>query len=404
MCARIAGVGIKIFYGLPWFLHFIRWPVDFAVWLAEILRIDQWLLQGKELSSEKELTILFSGSEENKNFIAQTAFGDHYYEKYNGKTSIWRRVQFANAKIGDWGLIITEVSKIFSLIWPEKKCFYLPSWVDGYVNVDSMVRSDSMNTDLRRIRKNSLSFEVTNDPEQFRNFYYNMHRPYVQKAFGKTAVIFSYEHMAGEFGKNGQYNDLLLVKKGEDYIGGMLLGYSKDEIYLHPLGIKDGNFDYVKDGAIGALFYFPIIYAKEQGYKRVNFGLSRPFLRNGVFEFKRRRGMHLAGTSGKGFILRMRNTDGTKGFLLNNPFIRMDKRRFKETYFIDGLALSDSPNNIDKIYKDSYTEGISELSLYLFGKKENMPAAIPDALADKVKIHPAQNLFVQKNNARKIEG
>ena len=236
--------------------------------------------------------------------------------------------------------------------------------MDGEVDAFSPIKCDSLQTDLRRIKKNKLSFEVTNELNQFHNFYYNMHLPYITEAFGNRAVIFSYDFMKREFGKHGLYNDLFLIKKEEEYIAGMLMVYSKKGIYLHPLGVKDGNFDYVKDGAIGALFYFPLMYSKAKGYKKVNFGLTRAFLKDGVFQLKKKRGMQIVGISNKGFALKpLSMSAAVKGFFLNNPFLYMDEMGFNGAVFIDNDQ-SLSEGNFERIYKDYYLSGMCKLFIY----------------------------------------
>jgi hypothetical protein len=187
---------------------------------------------------------------------------------------------------------------------------------------------------------------------------------------------------------------LLLVKKQQEYIAGMLMGYSKKGVYLHPLGVKDGNFDYVKEGAIGALFYFPLIYSKEKGYKKVNYGLSRAFLKDGVFQFKKKRGMQVVGTSNKGFALKTLSISAAvKGFLLNNPFLYMDDMGFNGAVFIDNEQPL-SAEEFKRIYKEYYLPGMSKLFIYRFGKVDDKTQErVPSDFVNSIELSSAETLF-----------
>jgi len=383
-----------IYHKTPFYLRLIFWPIEKVFWFVNVLKLNLWIITGEEISSKQELAIIYAGIEENKHLMIKLAFNNSYRENYLGKIWLWKIPQKVKEKGHDCSLIITEIPWSFRLLFAKKKCFYIPCWIDGEVDTSSPIKSDSLKTDMRRIRKNKLQFEVTNALNQLHNFYYNMHLPYVTTTFGKGASIFNYDYIKSEFGKRGRYNDLLLIKKEEEYIAGILLGYTKNGIYLHDIGVKDGKFDYVKEGVLGALNYFPIIYSKEKGYKRVNFGLSRAFLKDGVLQFKKKRGMQIVDTSKKYFLIKiLSKTAGVKGFFLNNPFIYMDKEKFNGAIFM-GNDQSLSQEDFKRIYKDYYIKGISKLFIYRFGKIDSkMQKTVPVEFSDKITICSAECLF-----------
>lgn len=383
-----------IYRTLPSFIRLTFWPIEKIYYLLSVLRVDFWILQGNEMTSKQKLDILYAGNEENRHFLTTLAFDSSFTETYVGKAWLWNIPEILKEKAPRNSIVIAEVPKTFRKSFKKRNYLYIPSWVDGEVDAFSATKSDSLLTDLRRIKRNKLSFEVTHDLNQFHNFYYKMHLPYIKEAFGNKAVILGYEFMKSEFGKHGLYNDLLLVKKQQEYVAGMLMGYSKKGVYLHPLGVKDGNFDYVKEGAIGALFYFPLIYSKEKGYKKVNFGLTRAFLKDGVFQFKKKRGMQVIGTSNKGFALKpLSLSTAVKGFLVNNPFLYMDETGFKGAVFIDNHQ-SLSEEDVGRIYKDYYLPGMSKLFIYRFGKVDDKTQErVPPDFVNSIELSPVETLF-----------
>ena len=85
--------------------------------------------------------------------------------------------------------------------------------------------------------------------------------------------------------------ELLLVKKGSEYISGMLIYTAPPIPVVAFLGVTDGRMDYVKQGALLALYYYTILWAKGKGYTKLDFGHCRPILNDGVFVYKRTLGM-----------------------------------------------------------------------------------------------------------------
>jgi hypothetical protein len=63
------------------------------------------------------------------------------------------------------------------------------------------------------------------------------------------------------------HGELILVKKDGEYITGELLVFEDNTVHAKAIGVKDGNIDYLKSGAVAALYYHEILYLKENGYR-----------------------------------------------------------------------------------------------------------------------------------------
>ena len=367
-----------IHYKTPSLFRFIFLPARLVHWLTHVLRPDQWIITGEEIANKQQLAIIYTGSKERKNYLIQLAFGSSYRENYVGKT---------------W-LMVTEVPKVFRILFERKKCFYIPCWISGEVDISvdiySFTKNRSLKSDMCRIRKNKLQFELTNDLPQFHNFYYNMYLPYITRAHGSRAVIMKYAYMEKEF----RNCTLLLIKKEKAYIAGILLVYGKNSVRLWTLGVRDGSFDYVKDGAIGALFYFAVHYLQEKGYERVHFGLSRAFLKDGVLKYKNKWNQKIIGTAGMGFLMKpLLRTTGVKGFLLNNPFLFMDKKRLNGAIFVE-IDEPLSEKDFGKIYKDYSLTGMNKLYVYRFGDgNSKVQENVPPEFFNRITVCSAESLF-----------
>ncbi|MHC4806120.1 MAG: hypothetical protein ACYTBX_07630, partial [Planctomycetota bacterium] len=336
----------------------------------------------------------YIGSETHKNFLAKLAFGNSYKEDYIGKTWLWRIFKTVKTRAHACSLMVAEAPKSSLVLFGKKKCFYIPLWVTGEVDisadVSSLIRNESLKSDLRRIKRNKLHFELTNEPAQFDNFYYNMYLPHITKVHGNKAVIIKYDFMKREF----RNCDLLLIKKEKEYIAGVLLAYTKNGARLWSLGVKDGNSDYIKDGAIGAIYYFSVLHLKEKGYKKVNFGASRAFLKDGVLWYKKKWDQNIVGTHKIGFLIKpLSKTVAVKGFFLNNPFIYAHNNRFNSAVFVEA-AQSFSEKDFQRFYKDYYLNGVSKLFIYRFEQGHSRSREIvPPEFSDGITICSVESLF-----------
>jgi len=197
-----------------------------------------------------------------------------------------------------------------------------------------------------------------------------MYVPYITKAHGNRSVIMSYDYFKREFKKYNQCNILLLMNKEDECIAGISLLCTKNRANLVFLGIKDGNLDYLKYGVPGVLYYFSILYLREKGFRSVNCGKSRPFLKDGVLEFKKKRGGRIVHASKMGFLIKpLSKTGGVKGFFLNNPLIYEDKTGLNGAVFV-ASDQSLSKGDFVRIYKDYYLNGLSKLVIYQFGRTD----------------------------------
>lgn len=365
------------------------------IWrIVNILILKVWVITGEEILSKQELNIIYIGSEEHKNFLTNLAFGNSYKEDYIGKTWLWSIFKTVKARGNACSLMVAEVPKSSLVLFGKKKCFYIPFWVRGEVDISvdisSLIKSESLKSDLRRITRNKLHFELTNEVTQFHNFYYNMYLPHITKAHGNGAIILKYDFMKREF----RDCDLLLIKKEEEYIAGVLLAYTKKGARLWCLGVKDGNSDYIKDGAIGALFYFSVLHLKEKGHKGVNLGGSRAFFKNGILRYKNKWSQHIVGTHKIGFLIKpLSKTASVEGFFLNNPFIYVHKNQRNGAIFVEaGQAFS--KEDFQKFYKDYYLNGMSKLFIYRFGQGHSRNCEIvPPEFSGRITICSAESLF-----------
>ena len=356
-----------------------------------------WHITGEEITSNRRLTILYSGSEINKNYLTGLAFGNSYRESYLGEKWVWNIHRMARSKKYLSSLIMVEGQEDFLMVPDVRNSLYIPLWIHGEVDCSTgfseFLKNDSLKSDARRIRKNKLDYEISKDESMFKEFYDTMYVPHITKAHGGAATIQSYEVMQKEF----KYCELLRIIKEDEYIAGILLVFKDKKASMWSLGIRNGDHQYVKDGAIGALFYFSVFYLIKKGFDTIAFGLSRAFLNDGVVQYKMKWKQKIIGSSDRGMYLRaLSDTPAVKGYFMNNPFIYKDNRCYCGAVFMDHEGPF-TQKDLQKIFRKYFMQGIEKLRIYrLMGSGSTMENDdIPDELADRISIETADSFFKQ---------
>ena len=398
--AEMVQRGKAVYWKMPAPLRWLLSPVKAIYRLLSIIRPDVWIMTGNEVSSGKELGIIFAGLEIDKNYIRMLAFGDLCREHHIGGKWLWNIRKVRDKDGQDCSLLVVEAPHCSAGLSAKMNYLFIPGWVTGEVDISverSSIfsnRNTSLRSDLRRIRRNNLHFEETRSLCDLHNFYHNMYVPYTTRVHGDRSKIVQYGFVKAEFKKRGLFTDLLLVKENEECIAGILIRCRKDKAKLSTLGVKDGNPDYVGHGAIGAVFYFAIQYLADKGCARIDLGGSRSFLKDGVLRYKRKWRQRISSKKGPAFLVKvLSQTEGLRGFLLNNPFAYQDTTGLRGAVFVDGDK-SLAKRDFADIYKRFYVEGLSKLVIYRFDDAADAAAApVPPEFSDKMIIASAESLF-----------
>ena len=361
-----------IYRKMPPSFHRVFIPLKWSLSLIRGIRFDLWIITGKEIKSKQELSIFYAGSKENRNYIINLIFDKPYKENYIGKMWIWGVLKTIKEKIINCSLMVIEAPRYFSLFSITRKWFYIPCWTSGEIDISngisSLITNESLKSDIRKIKRNHLSFESTNETFQLYDFYHNMYLPYITESHDDEAIVMEYDLIKEEF-KNC---DLILVKNREEYIGGILIRYIGKSSHLWCIGIKNGNKDYLQRGVVGALYYFSFCYLKDKGFKKVGLGDTRAFLKDGVLQYKKKWGMRIISASQTGFLVNILSAkNSAKEIFFRNPFIYMNKENWEGAIFIENDQLI-SEKDFREIYKSYYQYGISKLIIYRFRGDDNM--------------------------------
>jgi hypothetical protein len=362
--------------------------------LAQKLKINVYILSEKDPQGIP-FSMMYVGNEGNKNYLANVIFGDNYKTIETSKIWVWNLRKKIDRKGQLCNLLILEDTEIVRRFIDTKEMFVLPVWIgwktDISGDISAIVKQDrSLQSDMRRIRKNNLTFEVTNDETDFEEFYQQMYIPYITSVHGDQASLTTYDDMKNHFAEC----DLIIVGKDKEKMGGMLIRYENEMPRLWSIGVTDARVDYLKAGVIGALYYFSVIHLKEQGHDTVHYGATRAFLNDGVLRYKKKWGIQVANQPKNVFFIRVESVSPKlKAIFMKNPFIHMKEGTLQGAIFIDSTE-PPSDSEIQRFGKDYFLEGLSGLTLYLFGyEKQGLEAYDPQKQSDKISVRPAGVFF-----------
>ena len=363
---------------------------------ARLLRYKLWHLEGKERITQDPLSFCFAGTQRNKNFLADLAFDESPKETERGHTWLWDVIKRNGKKCTDSPMIFIELRRPLSHFLPKPEGFYLPSWLkgkfDGPTTAIQLKTSRSIKSDISKIRKYGLTYEISKKPQHFRHYYHHMYLPYIKNVYGEAAAPMGYEQMMKKMNRS----ELLLIKMRDEYVAAENHLYEKNRVKIWSLGVKDGNRDYLRYGVIGALYYYRYVHLGEKGFEQYDAGLTRPFIKDGVMQYKKKWGFTATKAQPGGFWMRLRvPSPGVISFLQSNPFIFVKKGKLNSAVFLQEIKGFDT-DLLARTNHEYRIPGTSDFYLFLFDFAGGGPST-RDVQGGKIHIRSARSLFKPKN-------
>lgn len=310
------------------------------------------LIQGYEKRSKFPVKILFSGSDSDFAYVTKMIFDDGFKILLQGKFTLWFFMLVARSNIFRCDLMLFQYKRDRS-VSIKKNEFQLPLWVGRTVSLPLSLGNESVKSDVRTIIKNNLSYRVTSSKKHIEKFVDDFWVPTVKKRYPE-------KNIDKEIKQWKDYEcELLLVNDGADDISGALLRYDQGGPYLWRNGLKNGDLSLWKTGGIAATYYFSAEYLFSKGYQSLYLGLARAFLRDGLFQYKKKWGGVLSCSNNYAFILKIfRDSNGIRHFLMNNPFFSYSKGKICSSVFYD-----ESRDCDEKTYHFNGVDGVKCINI-----------------------------------------
>lgn len=199
--------------------------------------------------------------------------------------------------------------------------FLVPPYVRQVIDLNRPINKIIKKKDFNKI--NYYRCEVLADYNALNFFYKKMHVPYLNRRFGDSAIIESFNNLVKRFLDKGE---LIFIKRDDIYVSAGLCEMSNGIYFCRKVGVL--NESYVKEGALSAVYYFAILRAKKKNAKYFDLGLSRPFLSDGILWHKRNLGARICEDKTTNRIFYMKNAS-------KHPFICIENKKLKAVVFSD---------------------------------------------------------------------
>jgi hypothetical protein len=245
----------------------------------------------------------------------------------------------------------------------EGQAFYLPLYVTLTVDIANeaaLLRSNSVQQDVRKITKEGFHYSISRKSYELATFMRDYHDPWVKRVHGFDVLGMDSES-SSRLWEDEEVPEpwvLLKVHLGGAWIAGTLLVSSTDAAALMEIGVKDANADYVKRGALLACYWFAFDFLRRQGHARVNLMFARPFLRNGVLQYKLKFKPYLRPMPADGFLMIPdMESDDAREILLQQPILAWGTEGLEVVWFT--LDPNDTPDRTRVPIDLSRVEGVS---------------------------------------------
>ncbi|MCL5959912.1 MAG: hypothetical protein M1358_11485 [Chloroflexi bacterium] len=275
------------------------------------------------------LTASYAGFEYAKPSLKSVLFDLEPTEHEAGHVPIWSLNRLVNGTDADVSYVVADEALVRRL--PPQGALVMPFRTQLTVDVrgewERVVQRFHRNLrqgDLRRARKYGYTYETSDRKSDFEMFYHTMYVPTMANRHGALANFIALSFVeAFEYFRRGV---LLLVKRDQRFVAGVVLHPEREIVYAINLGVAEGSSELIDEFAMAAVYLSFLHWANEHGFDVVDLWGSPPQLTR-LFFYKRKWGamVGISPTMPQRIWLKIRrDTPAVRQFLLENPPIILD--------------------------------------------------------------------------------
>jgi hypothetical protein len=281
--------------------------------------------------NSRRLTAIAFADNERASYFSKMAYGEPPIKKDLGKPAYGKLKSLIQNLMPD--IVFVDTHSVFSKFLLADDFFVLPylqSSLDISGSLDSVLqRAEKAKTTKKkigRLSKKKLTCRLTRDYDAVHDFYCSMYVPRILERHREDAKLVSFE----ECFRLSQMGMLMLLMSDDAIISGAVCVPTGKVLYIPLIGTNLAN-QRTKRIAGFATTYFLIKWSKEQGFKQIDYGGAKPFLRDGAFAYKRGWGMSVTPmrtSDARLCALKFCNFgDAVKDFLQKNPFVFIEDKK-----------------------------------------------------------------------------
>lgn len=321
------------------------------------------------------MSVAFVGHDAAAAYMVRCLFGENASVEA-GRTIFIGGLRGAVARMAtDHDLVVTHLHGSYLKHYFDESFVRIPSFVRQKLDLPavledlpSAIKTRGSQKDMNKVRRNGFTWEVTRDPETFRRFYEEFHRPFIAARHGSIdAHIESYEKLLPIL----EEGELLMVKRGGEHVSGVLCRRRGEVYETICAGVHRADPELVKEGALAAEYLFSMERGIQLGCSVIDFGPTRPFVNDGILQFKkkwnaktcldersiREIGLHFCSAS-----------PPVARFLENNPFISLHGDHLQANVFV-GDQQERTVEEMGAVISNSNLIGLSAIRLVLLSRE-----------------------------------
>lgn len=309
------------------------------------------LVRGTERHSRSPLTIGFTGTLRLVDSCAPFILGTAEYER---QTTTMAAASDADILVCDHPLanpVRRTRASIRVSTWVRQALPVADNWTSTLTQLMPGLRQE-----LRRfLRKHRYTVALSSGTSAVRDYFRNLHAPYLSRRFGTDAVLAT----EAAFVTQSQHMTRLDLLHENSVVASSLL-----ELRGSCLLIRGSSMHpdiQTLRGRADMLDYFSLLIGQLLTCNRLDFGLSRPHLEDGSFRYKAKWCSLLRSTGGLKTeirILPQKQTDATLAFLCRNYFLQQARGRFFLRILRDE---ADDGDTFDRIVRVAHAAGIHDV-------------------------------------------
>jgi hypothetical protein len=229
--------------------------------------------------------VRYLGDGESLSFLAALHGGEARLKKIKVVTCIAQWLPEARRQ----GLAYLELNRLFGPLVPSGGFQTFP-WVRQVINLDGPVseakRRSIEATYGRKVRQNRFEFRIEHGRAVADEFYWRFYRPHIEGRFGESAHL----RTVSEVRSAVRRGFVLQVLEGGEWLAAAACRLQRRRVIALAFGVREASEDALRRGALSAVYYFLLEWARDRALSRVDLLRSRPHAADGVFEHKRRFG------------------------------------------------------------------------------------------------------------------
>lgn len=345
-------------------------------WFGEVkksigeLGVSAVWVRGIEQRSRQPLSLYYFGIGANRDYLLSCLYSEYTLDPVGKEMHVWAAASVLHRVPPEADLVVAELPWPYHFSVRPRGWIEIPGWVGqrlalgkDWASVVSGFRRNARASDLRKIRKFGLTYQLSSSGADAEHFYEHMYLPYLNRRFDQLAYLEPRGRIV-HFATKGRL--LQVVRDSRVIAAVILVDWGRRLLFLW-VGVEDAVSAAEADGAFSALYYYGIRYAYEQGFDQIDLSGTRPRLNDGVYRFKRKWGAAVSDSFSLDRVLLrpQRFSPAVVGALAANPWIVRKGRHLVGKLVVDD-GLLDQPA-LEKLIADNTAAGLARLHVLAAG-------------------------------------